>query len=86
MEKHFVPEIKQFGLLIKKLRQDHDITQQELADRCDVDIRTIQRIERGEHGLGFHILLGLAHAFKIQPSDLLAHIKIKNELGAKGDI
>ncbi|OCX52832.1 hypothetical protein BEL04_00425 [Mucilaginibacter sp. PPCGB 2223] len=36
------------GLKITELRNAQGITQKELADRCKVDIRTIQRIEAGE--------------------------------------
>src|SRR5689334_6895520 len=36
------------GTLIAELRNQKGITQKELADACNIDIRTIQRIETGK--------------------------------------
>ena len=38
----------QLGIRISELRKKKAMTQKELADACNVDIRTIQRIESGE--------------------------------------
>ena len=76
MQKAYVQQIKQFGIEIKRLRELQGTTQQELADRCEVDIRTIQRVERGEHGVGLQILFALAASLEIAPWELLAKIKI----------
>ncbi|WP_456461706.1 helix-turn-helix domain-containing protein [Reichenbachiella sp.] len=38
----------QLGQTILALRQEKKITQEELVDRCNVSVRTIQRIEAGE--------------------------------------
>lgn len=46
------------------------MTQQALADLCDIDIRTIQRIEKGEFGVGLHIMYALAEAFDLEIVDL----------------
>ena len=71
MDKTYSSEIKQLGKKIKKIRLSKNITQQTLADLCDVDIRTIQRIEKGEYGIGLHILLALSDALGTSASDLL---------------
>lgn len=76
MEKAYTEEIKQFGLVVKKLREERGHTQQDLADRCEVDIRTIQRIEKGEYGIGLHIVIGLAVAFELKPWELMKDIKV----------
>ncbi len=47
------------------MREERSFTQQDLADMCDVDTRTIQRIERGDSGIGLHILFALATAFSV---------------------
>jgi transcriptional regulator with XRE-family HTH domain len=39
-------------------------------------IGTIQRIERGEHGVGLQILFALAVSLEIAPWELLAKIKM----------
>jgi len=38
----------QLGLKVAELRQQKSMTQEQLADRCEVSARTIQRIESGE--------------------------------------
>ena len=36
------------GERVQQKRQEKGLTQEELAGRCDLDIRTIQRIEKNE--------------------------------------
>ena len=36
------------GLKVSELRQQKNLTQEQLAERCEVSTRTIQRIESGE--------------------------------------
>src|SRR5512147_2051235 len=38
----------QLGLKVAELRQEKGLTQEQLAERCEVSARTIQRIESGE--------------------------------------
>lgn len=71
MKKAYTAELKTLGKKIKKLRLSRKITQEILADLCEVDVRTIQRIEKGEYGLGLHTVYAIAAAFKISASDLL---------------
>ena len=77
MEKTYEDQVKQFGLKVKKLRESQEMTQQNLADECEVDIRTIQRIERGDFGVGLYIIFSLSSAFQIQPHELLKGITLK---------
>lgn len=79
MEKRYTAQIKEFGLNIKRLRESIPLTQQDIADKCEIDIRTIQRIERGDYGVGLHILLALSVALEVQPYQLLKPIKIEIE-------
>ena len=37
------------------MREANYYTQQDLADKCEIDSRTIQRIETGDSGIGLHI-------------------------------
>ena len=71
-------QIKQFGLRVKKLRAAASLSQQGLADRCEIDIRTVQRIEKGEYGVGLNNLFALASALYVKPEDLLKDIKVKD--------
>jgi len=38
----------QLGQTILTLRQEKKITQEELVERCNLNVRTLQRIEAGE--------------------------------------
>lgn len=69
--KAYKTEIKSLGKKIKKMRLSKKMTQQTLADKSEVDIRSIQRIEKGEYGFGLHILYALAEALETTTSDLL---------------
>ncbi len=71
MKKAHKAEIKQLGIKIRKMRESLNMTQTDLSDKCDVDIRTIQRIENGEYGYGIDILFALAEALQTEASDLL---------------
>lgn len=79
MEIRYRSEVKKFGLKVKRLRKSYDLTQQELAYKCDVDIRTIQRIERGDSGVGLYILFALAEAFDMTIYQLLKGISQKQK-------
>ncbi|NBV08627.1 MAG: XRE family transcriptional regulator [Flavobacteriia bacterium] len=50
------------------------MTQQQLAALCDVDIRTIQRIEKGGFNPSLKILRQLALAFDLSLSSLFSVI------------
>jgi transcriptional regulator with XRE-family HTH domain len=70
MKMAYSSQLKKLGKKTKKLRLSRKLTQQKLADLCDVDIRTIQRIEKGEHGIGLHIIFALADSLEIAIADL----------------
>lgn len=77
MRKAYSKQIEQFGSKIKRLREKSAMTQQDLSDKCDIDIRTIQRIEKGEHGVRLQLLIALAESFNLTPSQLLSKIHSK---------
>lgn len=47
------------------------MTQQSLSDFCDVDIRTIQRVEVGEQNVALTLILAIADCLKVNVSELL---------------
>jgi len=51
-----------------------NLTQQELADRCEIDIRTIERIEKGELNFSNYLFSSIANAFKMTESELFEYI------------
>ena len=71
-------EIIKLGLLIKELRIKEKITQLHLSTLCGVDIRTIQRIEKGEQNVSVSLLFSIANALKIESSILINKIFSEN--------
>ncbi len=69
-KKNYTAEFKKLGKKVKKLRESNKMTQQSLSDFCDVDIRTIQRIEVGEMRFSIRILFALAEAFGVKVEEL----------------
>ncbi len=67
-------EIIKLGLLIKELRKKEKITQKKLSTLCNADVRTIQRIEKGEQNISISLLFSIADALKIESATLVSKI------------
>ncbi|KAF2337383.1 helix-turn-helix domain-containing protein [Flavobacterium ginsenosidimutans] len=79
MEKNkYELEIVRLGLLIKELRQKESITQEQLSTLCNVDVRTIQRIEKGEQNISISLLFSIADALNIESATLISKIFLEN--------
>lgn len=82
MKKKYPAQLKQFGEKIKHLRISEKLTQAQLARKCVIDTRTIQRIEGGEFAASLHTVFALAQGFNIEPIELIRDIKLS--LNKKG--
>lgn len=71
MQKTYEIELKRIGKKIKALRIKNKMTQQSLSDFCDVDIRTIQRIEVGEQNVALTLILAIAEGLGVNVTELL---------------
>ena len=60
-----------FGLHLAELRQQKDMTVQELASRSQLDTRQISRIEAGQVNLLFSTILALSRGLGVPPEELL---------------
>ena len=67
----YILNVEQLGLKLKELRQQRNLTQQSLSSLCDIDVRTIQRIEKGEQNITLKILFALSNALEIHPAELI---------------
>jgi transcriptional regulator with XRE-family HTH domain len=65
------------GVHIRQIREIKKISQQNLADLCDLPKTTIGRIERAEMNTTIKTLVKIANALEIEPKELL-NFKIKN--------
>lgn len=62
--------IKAFGKNLKTLRKEANLSQEDLANDCDISISQIGRIERGEINTTISTLFVLSKALKIEVKDL----------------
>ena len=79
MENNFEKELKGISQKIKEIRLEQKLTQSSLASSCDVDIRTIQRIEKGTFNMSLKILFLISDSLKINPSELLINKELDNK-------
>ena len=64
--------------MIKDLRLKEKITQEQLSALCDVDVRTIQRIEKGKQNISISLLFAIAEALNVTPNILIGKIFEEN--------
>ena len=60
-----------FGKEVRKLRKARGWSQEELADRCELDRTYIGGIERGERNVALLNIYRIARAVEVHPSKLL---------------
>lgn len=66
-----------FGALVRQLRTDRGLTQEELAERTELSVSYIGFIERGENLPTLTIVLNLANALAVDPGDLVRQVARK---------
>ena len=79
VNKKFPFEIELVGRRIRQLRLKNKMTQSHLATMCDVDIRTIQRIEKGQQNISLTLILSLITCLKIDVKDLLGDLNLPSD-------
>jgi transcriptional regulator with XRE-family HTH domain len=70
-------ELKRIGQKTKEVRLKKNLTQSILASKADVDIRTIQLIERGSLNMSLKVFYSLSTALDINPCELLMNKEIR---------
>lgn len=63
--------LRQVGSNIRKIRQEFDISQEELALRANLDRTYIGAVERGERNISILNLAKIAKALGFDPKDLV---------------
>jgi transcriptional regulator with XRE-family HTH domain len=64
--------LRLFGLHVKKVRQKHGLSQEELAHISELDRTYISGIERGKRNVSLINIVKIAISLNTTPSDLLA--------------
>ncbi len=59
------------GLRIKKIRKELNMSQEDLADKADMNVANIRQIEAMKGNPTMESLAKLARAFEVRPIDLL---------------
>ena len=57
--------------MVRRLRESRGLTQEELAERADVSATYIGFVERGDNVPTLTVILQIASALSISPSELL---------------
>lgn len=75
-----------FGKHVKKLRDEKDWSQEQLAAFSNIDINQISRIETGKHAANLHTIKALATALGKYPDELLRfafNIRLNTDFGVR---
>lgn len=64
--------IQSVGRRLGDLRRERGLTQQEVADRLEVTMRYVQRVEAGEANLTLESMAELANALRVPIEELFA--------------
>ena len=65
----------QLGKRIRALREERNISQEELADRADIHRNYISQIEGGKRNISFYKLVKIARALQVRPSKLIDTVR-----------
>jgi transcriptional regulator with XRE-family HTH domain len=69
---------KKFGDLLKKLRNDKSLSQEQLAFESGLDRTYISLIERGQRNPTLTTLFKISNALEIKTSELIKLLEIEN--------
>lgn len=75
--------VKAFGIHLRRLREDRELSQQELADLSDVNKRTLQTIENGQSSPTFDFMVSLAKGLNTDVKELVDFALPKDFNGKK---
>ena len=70
----------QFGRILREMRKDRKLTQEELAFRADMNVTYLSDLERGIHNPTLAMLVDLSVALDIHPADLLKDLVLSPDL------
>lgn len=63
-----------FGKVIKQLREEQELSQQELADYAELDRSYISDMERGRYNPTLQTIYKLSEILKIKPNKLIEKV------------
>jgi transcriptional regulator with XRE-family HTH domain len=60
----YVREAKALGLRLRRLREEHEWTLEQTAERCDLDLKHLQKIEAGSLNVTLVTLVRLSNGLR----------------------
>jgi len=66
----FIREV--FGRTLRRLREEHGLTQEEVAHRADIHWTYLSQVEGGKRNLGLENIVYLAKAIGVTPAEFFA--------------
>lgn len=67
-------DLEKFGSNVRTRRQQQNLSQESLAEACDLHRTYIGSVERGERNISLENIVRIARALGCRPADLLAGI------------
>jgi transcriptional regulator with XRE-family HTH domain len=67
-------DAKLFGLIVRRLREERRWTQEELAERAEMNASYLGFVERGDNVPTLTIILQIARALDVDPAVLLREV------------
>jgi transcriptional regulator with XRE-family HTH domain len=71
--------VKEFGIHLRRLREERNLSQQELADLSDVAKKTIQRIENAKYSATIDIIISISKGMGLPMNKLSDFIPPKEK-------
>lgn len=68
-----------FGNVLKEIRTAKKISQEKLAEFCDLDRTYISLLERGLRQPTLTTIFKISKALEMSPSDLIKKVEVKNK-------
>ena len=76
MKDKFYVQYRDLGLSACYFRKVRGLTQEQLAEKMDVNFETISRIENANTGISSDMLFELSAALNVSLAELFAHAKL----------
>jgi len=76
MKDKFYLEYRDFGLSVNYYRKLRGLTQEQLAEKMDVNYETISRLENANTGISGDTLFALSKALNVSLGELFTHAKL----------
>ena len=65
-----------FGSVLKELREEQGLSQQELADYAEIDRTYVFELERGKYYPSLNVVYKIAEVLNVKPHDLIEKIDV----------